>query len=84
MEKAIQKENRKKYHQSEKTCQFLHHPLKQQFGDYGEGKEAINLLAHNYTPKESYNQDVKEYLEVCSGGHSKTNMKRLQVGTKPV
>ena len=65
MEKAIIEENVKKFHQTENTCPFLKHPLKEQFGYFGEGPAMEQVYQGNYQPLQHLDEYTKEFLEVC-------------------
>ena len=66
MEEEIIKENRKKYHQTENTCPFLHSPLVDDFGMYGELEAAHKVSNGEYEIPEHIDEYTKDYLKVCS------------------
>ena len=66
MEETIINENRKKYHQSEKSCPFLKDPLLEDFGDYGEGYATEEVREGSYVTPEEIDEYTKEFLLVCA------------------
>ena len=66
METAIINENKHKYHQTETTCPFMHHPLKQHFGKIGEGPKTEDALSGSYTPPEGLSPQTQEYIKLCT------------------
>ena len=77
MEDAIIEENRKKYHQTEKTCPFKKYPLRQYFGEAGKGPVTDRLLEGKYSPTEDQSPQTRSFLENCnSQGVPITKMER--------
>ena len=66
MEAAIIDENRSKYHQTETTCPFLRTPLKNVFGEYGEGEASQAVRNGTYTVPDQVDGYTKDFLEACA------------------
>ena len=78
IEKAIIKENKKKYHQTEGVCPFLREPLRQIFGDYGETDQVQSLLEGRIERINGVDNYTQDFLEVCKlkEGKETTSLER--------
>ncbi len=65
IERAIIKENEKKYHQCETTCPFLSKTMKKDFGEYGEGKATQQVLEGKYICKNNNNPLTQTFIDCC-------------------
>ena len=66
LEKAIIKENKHKYHQTESTCPFMQPPLRNDFGDLGKGPGTEKVLNGEYIPSLNLTPSTQEYIKLCS------------------
>ena len=66
MEEAIINENIAKYHQTETTCSFLHHPLRETLGDYGQHDAVSQVTNGTFPIPTELDQYTKVFLEVCA------------------
>ena len=65
LESAIISENKYKYHQTEKSCPFMMHPLKKHFGELGKGPKTDKALQGNYIPNSNLSPQTQRYIELC-------------------
>ena len=65
MEKAITAKNKHKYHQTESSCPFMKQPLRDHFGEMGNGPCTESVLQGQYTPPDNLTEHTKTYLELC-------------------
>ena len=66
METAIIHENRKKYHQTENSCPFHVNPLRQDFGDFGEGPGSNAVAKGEYKIPKGIDEFTAAYITVCT------------------
>ena len=65
MVRAIEAANIKKLHQTEDTSPFLHPPLVQDFGAYGELEATNEVLEVTYAVVDTIDRYTKEFLKQC-------------------
>ena len=65
MESAIIEENRRKYHQTEKSCPFMRSPLKEHFRPVGIGQKIQSALKGTYIPPNGISPQTKSFIELC-------------------
>ena len=66
MEKAIINENKKKYHQTERTCPFIYDDqLRKDFGEHGEGNKTKALFQGKYKIPAHVDKYTSAFIQTC-------------------
>jgi hypothetical protein len=73
---AIATANKKKYHQTENSCPFLHPPLKNMLGVVADGPKVANVLDGSFIPPPGTDTDTSDFLAACKQSHHRTSLPR--------
>ena len=82
MEAEIIEENKKKYHQTEKTCPFLHEPLVSDLGHCGDGPKVNDVINGTYDIPEEVDEYTKDFLRQCKYTGQTTTLPRTPLEYK--
>ena len=74
MVSAIATANKKKYHQTEKSCPFLQPPLHNMFGSIADGPMVQSVLDGSFIPHPDIDQDTSDFLYACRKSHHCTSL----------
>jgi hypothetical protein len=73
---AITTANKRKYHQTERSCPFLQPPLKNILGLVADGPKVTAVLDGTFVPPPGIDQATSEFLTACKQSHHVNSLPR--------